>query len=291
MGETFTVQERTLCETCTNEFTQSHVELVTEVERQRDPTICANCGADNGETAHEELLQSPVCPKCTAFYRNRPYPMWVNISFFGVLVLVVFSFVWNWRFLQGHFEINAAFAAMAQGQVDKAVAEMDSAAANVPESAEVQELANFLTGLECLNENNYEKAEACFAKCLQLPEEYGAPDLHMHAAISNAFDHKDYSRFLKLANEYAKKHPKDATAQAQVASALACLYATQGDEKLRRQAEDKLQEAKKLDEAAIIEARYEERIRHRLDTREIISREEYLKRFPEAQPSSKETKP
>jgi hypothetical protein len=65
-----------------------------------------------------------------------------------------------------------------------------------------------------------------------------------------------------------------------------------GGKDLRRQAEAKVEEAKRLDSQGLLkQARYEERIRHRLETREIINRHEFLKRFPNGWKPSGEPKP
>jgi len=79
----------------------------------------------------------------------------------------------------------------------------------------------------------------------------------------------------------AEERPDDAIWQAQVASALACQYAVRGDPTLRSRAEAKLEAAKAIDKGALQKSRYEERIRHRLETREIIGGKEYFRRFPD----------
>jgi tetratricopeptide (TPR) repeat protein len=207
-----------------------------------------------------------------------------------VLVLVVVSLAWNWRFFQGHFEIKAAFAAMGKADVKEAAQQMAAAAKHVPESLELQELAAFFRGVACLNEDKSEEAQQCFSRCPHLPPEYGASQLLQRATAGAAFDRKDYDRFLEVAEEMARQQPQDPVARAQVASALACQYALRGEEELRRRAEAKLEEAKALGNEPIQAMRYEERIRHRLQTREIIDSQEFLRRFPHGWPPSGEPK-
>jgi hypothetical protein len=225
------------------------------------------------------------------FFRNRPYPTWVKLFFGAVAFSVLFSCAWNWRFLQGRFNIKAAFAAAGRGQLETAADRMATAAAEVPESAELREFAAYFEGIDRLNKNQCEKAEACFAKCSRLDKEWNIATLRQHAAIGAAFDRKDYWQFLKLSEQYAEEHRQDAVAVAQVASALACLYAVEGVEDWRAKAEAKLDEAKALGGDMLTESRYEERIRYRLKTREIIDSEEYAKRFPETAESQEEPKP
>jgi hypothetical protein len=98
-----------------------------------------------------------------------------------------------------------------------------------------------------------------------------------------AFDHKDYDGFLRLSQVNMEESPGEPGAVATVASALACKYAVTGDPNLRRQTEEMLEKARALahrspeDMASFTE--YAERIQYRLDSREIISRPEYDRRF------------
>jgi hypothetical protein len=87
---------------------------------------------------------------------------------------------------------------------------------------------------------------------------------------------------LKKATDYAKLTPTDATAVAGVASAYACKYAVTGTKEFRKQALEQLDRASKLVRPAnAAEFRdYVTRIHHRLDTREVITRSEFHRRYP-----------
>jgi hypothetical protein len=84
------VHGRTLCAHCGGQFVQGRGGS-QRVVRHLDPTICVNCGADNGDAPHGELMKLPTCTRCMAFYRNRPFPGWVKAAFAAILVLVVVS--------------------------------------------------------------------------------------------------------------------------------------------------------------------------------------------------------
>ena len=270
---------RTLCPTCGAQFVQEHGGS-NRLSRQVDPTVCVNCGADNGDTPHATLMKLPTCAKCTDFYRNRPFPGWVKASFAAVMALVLVSLAWNWRFFQAHFEIKAAIVALSKDNFQAASQNALAAAAHAPEVPFFQSLAAYCQGVSFLQNGKSEKAEECLQRCGDLPKSLHAPLLLEQASLGAAFDRKDYDRFLQLAEERARQHPQDSIAQAQVASALACQYAAHGDGDLRRRAEAKLEEAKRIDSKPLQAARYDERILHRLQTREIISGEEFLRRFP-----------
>jgi hypothetical protein len=150
----------------------------------------------------------------------------------------------------------------------------------VPEVRELKTLAAYFRGLSCLEQDKCEEAEGCLGQCASMPREYHVSSLLLRAEAGAAFRKKDYDRFERLAEDAAKQQPGDAIAQAQVASALACEYAVSGNEALRRRAEAKLDEANRMDSATLGATHYVERIRHRLETREIIDSKEFFRRFP-----------
>lgn len=96
--------------------------------------------------------------------------------------------------------------------------------------------------------------------------------------IADAFDKKDYETFVAKA-EAIEARDKDAYSAAQVASALACKYAVSGNEAFRSRSEEMLRVAQERtdqsEEAQRHLQEYGERIRHRLDTRVIMDKEEY----------------
>ena len=141
MHEMFDVHGRTLCTACCEQFFQEQGGVAgKKAQRHVDPTICVNCGADNGDVPHEQLMRVPTCGACIDFFRNRPYPRWVQASFAALVALVVVSLVWNWRFFQGHFEIKAA---MASHDLQQTADQTAAAAKHVPESMELRELAAY----------------------------------------------------------------------------------------------------------------------------------------------------
>ncbi|MGW8257702.1 MAG: hypothetical protein ACWGMZ_09480 [Thermoguttaceae bacterium] len=281
MQDMLNISGHQLCQVCGEKFFQERPNLSRqEATKHVDPTICVNCGKDNGDTPHELLTQQPTCAACIAFFRNRPFPRWIKASFVALIGLVVFSLVWNWRFFQGHFESRAAFRAFFQGNVAEASEQMTAAVKHIPESQYLQVVSLYVQGTLDLKERKCEEALKCFRGCGGLSPAFQVPLMIHYAELGAAFDKKDYDGFLQASEAIAKDQPLDPIARAQVASALACKYAVSGDEQLRLQAEEKLAEAKKLGNKALQASRYEERIRFRLETREIIDTKEFDRRFP-----------
>jgi hypothetical protein len=159
---------------------------------------------------------------------------------------------------------------------------MEAAQRHVPESRQLATLAAFYRGLQLLTEDKASAAVPYLKKTkAAVPNEPFVDRLLLTAEAGAAFDAGDYALFLERQKALAKLDPTDAMAEAGVASAYACQYAVSGQETLRQQAVAQLARAAKLvkDDPAPFEE-YERRIRHRLETREIISREEFLRRFP-----------
>lgn len=104
-----------------------------------------------------------------------------------------------------------------------------------------------------------------------------------------AFDRKDYDGFLEFSTAVMQKSPDSSSTVAGVASALAAKYASTGNPEFRARSEEMLAKAQALSQTPEDKANfqeYAERIRYRLDTREIIDKDEYDRRF-----SQKKEKP
>jgi len=281
------VMDRSLCVPCA----ESHVKALggakvpqQEIGRYLDPTICAKCGVDNGSDELATVRNRPLCAECENGYRNRPYPVWLKWTFLALVALMLFSFALNWRFMAAYRELRQAQRAMKAGDIDRSAALLASAADHVPESTEIADQAAFCQGVSCLAHDQSAKALQLF-RALKSHDQNPAIDrLLISAEAGVAFDSKNYDEFLARMKSLADNNPHDAMAVAGVASAYACKYAVTGDPQFRQQALDWLLRAEKAGGAGqppFIE--YQARIRHRLDTREIISREEYQRRFADQQ--------
>jgi hypothetical protein len=97
-----------------------------------------------------------------------------------------------------------------------------------------------------------------------------------------AFARQDYDSFLATSELVWKEQPAPNTA-AGVASALACEYAVTGDPAYRQQSEDMLAKARQLAqnnaETNKFLDEFTERNKYRLDSRQIITRHEFDRRF------------
>jgi hypothetical protein len=108
--------------------------------------------------------------------------------------------------------------------------------------------------------------------------------LIVYAKAGIAFDSGDYDEFVRRALEMEWRQKDDPVIKAQVASAYACKYAQTQDEQYKVSSLAALDQARTM-AGAMPEyqdqfAEYEQRILHRLHTREIIDRSEFQKRHP-----------
>ena len=253
-----------------------------------DPTVCAKCSKDFGERILETVAGVPFCPDCSDELRHYHFPAWVKAASALVIFLVIVSFVSNWRFFKGYLEMRSALRAHDAGNIDEAGLLMESASQRVPESRELAAAASFYRGLRLMREDKPEEAAPVFREVLRtMPpnQNEGTKMLLAYAEAGIAFNKKDYDGFLAKAQEILRMKPGDPNSLGQVASAHACKYAVTGDEKHKQEAIRYLEEAKKIASSAGDPdfKEYEERIRHRIETREIISKEEYDRKFRKAE--------
>lgn len=282
MNETLRARDSVLCDACYDQLAAERDSPETDLERQMDPTICANCQRDVGDTDLPRLAGLPVCGACETFFRNRPFPPWIKMAFAAVIVLVVVSLAWNARFFQAYRGVERSFVLIGQGEPVAAAAQMALAAERVPECQDLRVLAAFMEGMALLSQEKCAEALVKLKQCQdRLDPAFGVDTFVLQAQCGAAFDRKDYDGFLVAAEALNEKRPDDCVSRATVASAWACKYAVSGDPACRDRARDYLQRARQVGEGDPWFEEYASRIQYRLHTREIITHDEFYERFPE----------
>ena len=154
ISETFKVAESTLCRSCAEKLLQSRKDIPKkQIHKQTDPTVCVNCGKDNGDSELPKLAGLPACEQCITFFRNRPYPMWIKAAMIGLAAIVIFSFAWNWRFVKAYIDMRKSAAAMQSGDIETTARLFRSAATNVPEVRRLSAMASFYEAAILLKNN------------------------------------------------------------------------------------------------------------------------------------------
>jgi tetratricopeptide (TPR) repeat protein len=193
------------------------------------------------------------------------------------------------EFLRGNWQAAGALAQRNSGKMVKGdLAKEVNALAQRAQSA----VRNAGRARELFARGDVEKAELLLSEAAGLyPESGDIRDSLDSVQGTLAFQKKDYARFLQIAEGAVQRRPESPSTLALLASALSAQYAATGDSTYKEQAENALQKAGSVSTrdpmAKALHEEYAPRIRHRLETREIIDRTEYDRRFRAAKPEKK----
>lgn len=205
------------------------------------------------------------------------------MNFFGsIAILVVVAVPWNRRFILAYVEMRRGMLAYAAGDFESASRRLAAATARVPECSWLEGAATYIEGMRLLAADHNEEALERFRAALKnAPPGANIEAMIARSEIGIAYQRKDYRGFLAIAQKQLALAPKSAEAAAEVASAYACLYASEGRDADKDDSLRHLELARGLKEKdAPWWAEYEQRIRHRLTTKTIIDRAEFVKRYP-----------
>ncbi|RYJ45504.1 hypothetical protein [Flavobacterium beibuense] len=282
VNETIAINSQLYCTGCfESTFTSENMLENKTIEVQRDPTVCSFCKKDFDTVELNKISQYPICPDCEVDVKNKTFPLWVKGFFAAVLVLVIFSFFWNWKYFTAYNSVNEAGKLYGEGDFASAAKEMTKARDIVPEVQDLTILISYYNGIALLQESKYTEALKEFAVCKEyLPENYDIDFLIVSSKIGLAFDNKDYEAFLDLSKERLELYPDIADYRASVASAYACIYAEKGDDDAKAGAFEYLDKAKAVDSISDDAKQYYKAIEYRIYSRNIITREEFQKQFP-----------
>ena len=248
----------------------------------RPANACFRCETDYGSVVLPQIAGLPVCDACARFLRNRPFPAWIKGSFAALILLAVLAFLYNQRFFVAHVEMLRGVRELQNENLERAVSLFNAAAEQVPEEPEIGAVARYFNAALLVNQERSAEAIPLLKEALAIkPDESAYTLALLQAEAGLAYEQKDYDRFLIAEQTLAERQPDDPIAALGIASAHACKYAATGEEAPRALAERQIEAASKMKGAdGPAFAEYLDRIRYRLDTREIISRGEYLRRFP-----------
>ncbi len=274
------------CSTCIEKNFQPIEKLKKhKVEQRIDPTICGLCGKDNGHEEFAIMSRLPACPACTEYANNRPYPLGVKMMFIGTFVLVLFSFIYNYRFYEGYQELNSFAESWSEGDMDGSLAHINEVHRHVPESKDVESLWRIHNAVHLL------QVDSAIAAARMLQEfdgnydpSLGVDDLLLTVNRSAAFDRREYRAFLKYSEIAFDRDPDSPHTHAQMASAYACMYASTGEQHYCDSSRVHIEQGLSLSAAAgdpendISE--FVNRIEHRLHTRRIIAPSVFMKEYP-----------
>lgn len=243
---------------------------------------CAACGLETNREFMVSIGNFDHCLECAQALQKRILPLWVKLFMAGIGLIIVVSFAWNWNYLDGYNKLNSATEMMSQNKLPEAAQLMAEASARVPEVNELYILSEYYKGLHFLSESENDQALKCFSRCENwLPEEYNLKFYTLSAQMSACFDRKDYQGFLEKSKAMFVIDSTTADAHSRLASAHACLYVSRDSEPDRTLAYKHLDQAKAIDNKSDEARFYYNFLEYRLEMKDIITRDEFVKRFPQ----------
>lgn len=282
INETLKIDEKNYCHACIeNEFPDENSLNGKKIEKVFDSTVCSLCDKDNGEIELKKIASHPICDNCEITIKKRTFPLWVKGFLAFILFITLFSFFWNWKYYQAYNNIKESNTYLEKGNYENASKLMADASEKVPEVEELKVLSNFYGGIDLLQKDKSKEALTALNKCKGvLPADYGLDLLISNAKIGVYFDKKDYDSFLLESKNILKVDSTKSNSWAGVASAYACLYAAKNIDSFKVKSLQHLEKALKIDSLSADSKEYRNRIEHRLYTKQIIRREEFIKKYP-----------
>lgn len=280
LNDSIDVEGKHYCIECfESKFTDENL-TGKNVKRNVDPTICAQCAYDSGSLVLEKISTYPICDDCNGKLKKVIFPTWVKAFLVGITVIIVFSFIWNWRFYSSFANLKQSNTAFASGNYTKATTLLKAVVASVPENKDIQTLYAYENGVALFTAEKYKEAIDEFNKCAHLPPDYGVSNLITQSNIGLGFDCKDYNLFLSASKQNLQYDTTIAMSWASVASAYACIYAEKGQDSTKHLALRNLHRAQLIDSISGEMKQYYNLIDYRITKREIIPLKEFIKLYP-----------
>lgn len=281
-NETIKIDGKIYCQTCfERDFKDQSLLENKLIENEFDPTICTSCSKDFDDKELRKISNYPICDDCEKTIRNKTFPTWVKAFFIVVVLFVVFSFFWNWKYFSAYNDLQSANEAFQNGNYKEASLKMEAASKQVNELEDLKTLTSYYKGVDFLVDDKNEEALEMFNNCKnKVPDDYDLDILIIQAKIGATFNNKDYKGYLDAASELLKTDTLSVTSLTSVASAYACLYAENGEEEDKKNSYLFLGKAKAIDSTSEEVKEYYNRVEHRINSRLVISKEEFDKKYP-----------
>lgn len=273
LEEAVNVNNQYYCPPCAETLSQP-------VEAPWPDSKCAFCKKDFEYITLDKISIYRICEDCKADIKKKIFPLWVKLFFAGTLVIVLFSLFWNWRFYSAYLNIEEANRAARRDNISKAANLMTRASKDVPEVTSLSEMASYYTGIDFLRKDKSTEALQAFNNCKSLPDDLHINELILQAEMGSGFDKKDYQLFLTASKAFLRSDTTQAQSWAGVASAYACLYAQNNADSLKQAALKYYNRAKAMDDTSADAKEFYGRILYRIDTRQIINKEQFDKKYP-----------
>jgi len=289
MNDSTIHEEQTYCAACAGELKEQPEVSWVGTRQGVDPTICAWCGRDNGSSPLPSDGVAPACSDCHGRHLRYPLPLWVQLFLVVALAAAAGGMVANARFFRAWTGIRQANREMGLGLFERGATLIAAAAAQVPESQDLEALSQLYRGMSLLQlDRSAEAAPLLRQWAGQHPDDEGILRFALMAESIAAFEAGQYELMHRKAAELRSRAPDNDLFTLSAASAAACRYASSGVQRYRLEAEELIRTVRGRAPAAQSSEleEYIERIQYRLDSRQIIDGNEYYRRFPERKRST-----
>jgi hypothetical protein len=258
LNETLKIDGEIYCKACIEaNFTNRNQLKGKIVEKMLDPTVCATCGKDYGDLMLPQIAKYPTCEECAVAIKNKILPFWVKIFFAAVVAIVLFSFFWNLRFFIAYRDLHTALTSFSNGDFKGANKFMKTASDKVPEVGELKTASTFFNGVSLLVDDKSADALNEFTACKEkLPPGFKIDAYINQAKMGIGFDTKNYDLFLSASKDNL------------------------GLDSDRAFAGKYIQKARSLDSTGNDLKVWANMIEYRMETREIIRKEDFIKKYP-----------
>lgn len=179
--------------------------------------------------------------------------------------------------------MNKAMNEYENGSIEVAAKLAKEAALEVPEINDYKVISDYYQAIYLVSSDNYENALPLMESVSSFyPEDINIRYLTLNMKIATSFDEKNYSDMYNSTMELAELFPEDPMIILSHASGAACMYVDTNKEKYREESEALISSALLLsnDDDHDLLGEYIQRIRNRLESKEIIDSDEYYRRFP-----------
>ena len=198
--------------------------------------------------------------------------------------MVIAGSAFNYKYFAVIFHMRAADYHMNSGDSRAAENDYTKAAKLMPEIDPLRSMRDYLRAGNLMNADRSAEALVILKELKKNPLEGMDLDAMIVRAESYAsFERGDYASFYRIEKEQLALSPDDPAGRLRVASAAACLFATTGNRAYRNEAISLIAaaQAQRTSQNEDFLKEYIPRINYRIHSREIISGEEYYRRFPD----------
>lgn len=135
LRELFHVNQQLHCEPCANQAVGQLKQLGAplKVARAIDPTLCALCGLDGGNSEFPRAAGAVFCHTCHEKIYNTDFPGWLKGGLAFTLLLLVFALVHGQRYFRAGKNLYHGERLVTARQYGQAIPELKAAVAVAPD--------------------------------------------------------------------------------------------------------------------------------------------------------------